>query len=294
MNNFPRISIITPSYNQGKFLEETILSVIGQNYPNLEYIIIDGGSSDNSVEIIKKFEKYLSYGVSEKDNGQSEAINKGFAKTTGDILGWLNSDDYYLPGSLHHIASQLNTNSSEIICGNCFHFHDNTPISWGSDIRNDHGKYNLLLFDYITQPSTFWTRKLWEKNGPLNNQYRFVFDWEYFIKARTSLASFLITDKYLSAYRFHESHKSGIGGKERYDEIIDIYRKYSGDDTATLGLSITKYMEAIPQTKKKIRRMFLQKFETFLIKKRYREIYDHDKSIILNMRKMLGAGDQLY
>src|SRR5687768_13083798 len=102
--NSPKISIITPSYNQGRFIEETILSVINQNYPNLEYIIIDGGSTDNTVEIIRKYEQHLAYWVSEKDGGQSEAINKGFKKATGDIVCWINSDDFFMPGALSKVA----------------------------------------------------------------------------------------------------------------------------------------------------------------------------------------------
>jgi len=99
-NEFPRISVITPSYNQGHFLDQTIRSVLDQNYPNLEYIIIDGGSTDQSVEIIKKYEDQLLYWVSEPDRGQSHALNKGFARATGDILCWINSDDCLEKGAL--------------------------------------------------------------------------------------------------------------------------------------------------------------------------------------------------
>src|SRR3989449_8900440 len=104
VNSYPTISIVTPSYNQGAYLEKTILSVLNQEYPNTEYIVIDGGSTDNSLEIIKKNEKYLKYWVSEPDRGQSNAINKGFLHTTGDLLAWLNSDDYYMPGGLWALA----------------------------------------------------------------------------------------------------------------------------------------------------------------------------------------------
>src|SRR3990172_6693239 len=105
--NYPKISIVTPSFNQDQYLEETILSVINQNYPDLEYIIIDGGSTDNSIDIIKKYEKHLTFWVSEKDKGQCDAINKGLKKCTGDIFNWLNSDDHYFPGTLQKVAESF-------------------------------------------------------------------------------------------------------------------------------------------------------------------------------------------
>ncbi len=110
MINYPKISIVPSSYNQGQFLEETVLSVLNQNYPNLEHIIIDGGSTDNSVDIIKKYEDQLAYWVSEKDKGQTHAINKGFKHSNGEILNWLNSDDLLAPGALHVIAEEFSKN----------------------------------------------------------------------------------------------------------------------------------------------------------------------------------------
>lgn len=130
-NELPKISIVTPSFNQGKYLEKTILSVLEQDYPNLEYIIIDGGSTDNSVEIIKKYEKHLAYWVSEPDRGQSHAINKGFGHATGEILGWLNSDDYYAPGAPQAIAEAFlaNPDVGAIVGAGEFLFEDTGKIT---------------------------------------------------------------------------------------------------------------------------------------------------------------------
>src|SRR5437899_9101981 len=110
VNSYPKISVVTPSYNQGSYLERTIRSVINTEYPNIEYIVIDGGSTDNSLDIIKKYEKYLKYWVSEQDRGQSNAINKGFSHATGDLWTWLSSDDYYMPGALWTIATMAIAN----------------------------------------------------------------------------------------------------------------------------------------------------------------------------------------
>ena len=256
---WPRISVVTPSFNQGQFIEETIVSVIGQHYPNLEYIVMDGGSSDNTVEIIKKYEKRISYWQSAKDGGQAAAINDGFRRATGDIVAWLNSDDFYLPGTLHHIATQLDVTKSEVLLGNCFQFFQDSAQSSGSNIVTHHANSNLLLCDYIIQPSSFWTQQSWKQVGELNEDLHFVFDWDWYIRAQQASVNFKTSQKYLSGYRFHEDHKTGTGGKKRRDEIIEIYRKYSGADYARLFENVCQSQRKIKKIKRNLRRFRLSR-----------------------------------
>lgn len=222
----PRITVVTPSFNQAPFLPETIESVLGQNYPNLEYIVLDGGSTDGSPEIIKRYEKHLAYWCSAPDGGQAAAINAGFARATGDILGWLNSDDYYLPGALNFAALSLDITRPELLFGNCFHFVDGADKAMGSQVPEKHRRLNLELIDYLVQPSTFWTRKLWDATGPVDATLNYTFDWDWFIRAKKSGATFIPTSRYLSAYRLHAQHKSATGGDKRFQEIRSIYARY--------------------------------------------------------------------
>jgi len=243
-SQWPKISIVTPNLNNGQFIEDTILSVINQNYPNLEYIIIDGGSTDNSVDIIKKYEKYLTYWVSNEDNGQAEAINRGFSIASGEILGWLNADDLFLPSTLVYISDQFDVvsfNSGELLFGNCIHLNETTNVVTGSDVENSHNIFNIELCDYIIQPSSFWTRKAYDIVGPLQESMRYGFDWDWFIRAKQKSIKFRPIKKYLSIYRIHPLHKSSTGGKERVQELYEIYNQYHGERLASAYIKMYQH-----------------------------------------------------
>ncbi|MCL0082949.1 glycosyltransferase [Thermodesulfovibrionales bacterium] len=226
--SWPKISIVTPSYNQGQFLERTILSVLNQNYPNLEYIIIDGGSTDRSVEIIKKYEEYLAYWVSEKDKGQSDAINKGFQKSTGKILAYINSDDTYNPEAFLKIAKAFNESpKTDLMFGNVNYInsHDNLV----GECRFTKFDVSTLIYEggNLHQPGVFWIRDTYEKIGGFNPKYRFCMDFDFFCRV-AEIGNLNNIREYIANFRHHENSKSStIGhiGLIEHEEIAKRYRK---------------------------------------------------------------------
>lgn len=182
----PILSIITPSYNQAQFLEQTIDSVLSQNYPDLEYIIIDGGSTDGSIEIIKKYEKYLTYWVSEKDKGQYDALQKGFNKATGEIMAWLNSDDLYHKDAFRQVATVFNEfpNVNWIEGINTTYAHNSICRNVEKPAMRSPLIYYLKGYhNFIQQESTFWRRSLWEKAGSIvGNGFGLAGDFELWMR----------------------------------------------------------------------------------------------------------------
>ncbi|MBZ0265954.1 glycosyltransferase [bacterium] len=226
--NTPKITVVTPSFNQGEFLEATIQSILGQQYPNLEYMIMDGGSTDQSVEIIKKYEPYLTHWVSEKDRGQTHAINKGFERSTGDILAWLNSDDLYCNHSLHIAAQVFKTHpEAGLYIGNGFMVDREgkvqRPYSRGVGFdRKALAKGQC----YILQPSVFINRKAYDKIGHLDESLHYEMDVDYWLRISAEYDVVVINES-LSAYRWYEEVKTNAGGIKRWIEIVDMRSKYT-------------------------------------------------------------------
>ena len=211
--NYPKITIVTPSFNQGQYLEQTITSILDQNYPNLEYLLIDGGSTDNSVEIIKKYEKHLTYWVSEKDAGQPDAIAKGLRKATGEIFNWINSDDYIEPGSLQIISECFREEKADIVAGNYRIFSDDGELdeySKGTGIDDDYLK--TLAFRGIHQPSTFWRTEIVRSLGGINPLLHYCMDWEIWLKylLKHETDKFVTLDKTIAHIRIHPKAKTAI------------------------------------------------------------------------------------
>jgi len=228
---WPRFSIVTPSLNQGEFIEETIRSVLLQGYPNLEYIIIDGGSTDNSVEIIKKYEPWLAYWVSEPDRGQAHAINKGFGKSSGEMLGWLNADDCLLPASLTKVAevAEVHLSAGAFVGG--VYLRDSDGI-----FREAHPRglnYDDLIdwsSNGFCQPSCFFRRWAWETCGPLDESLDLVFDFGLWLKI-SRRHPFMRVPEVLSTALWHAGAKTARTSHMVMDVGI-LQMRYGREDLA--------------------------------------------------------------
>jgi tetratricopeptide (TPR) repeat protein/glycosyltransferase involved in cell wall biosynthesis len=226
---WPKISIVTPSYNQGEFIEETILSVIKQNYPQVEYILIDGGSIDNTMEIVDRYRQHFSYVVSEADGGQSMALNKGFRQATGEIFTWLNSDDRLAPNALYAVALAFYTSKADVVAGVCQVFRQDIEIEQHlTSCRNGQLAMSDLLDvenswlkgKFFYQPEVMFTRAIWEKSGSkVNEALYYSMDYELWVRFAANNARIQVIGYPLAQYRLHEAQKTST--IEKYEpELI--------------------------------------------------------------------------
>jgi glycosyltransferase involved in cell wall biosynthesis len=206
-----KFTIVTPSYNQGKFIQDTIESVLSQNGVDLEYIIIDGGSNDNSVDVIKKYAPRITYWESIPDKGQTNAINNGFARATGDILGWLNSDDVLTSGALSLVKDSFKANpQSDVVYGDSSYMTSD-GIVFRTKKSQSFSIEDLRKFDFLYQPSTFFSRRVFDEVGPLDEDYQSCMDYEYWLRLAEHGARFVYEPSLLSQMRFHDDAKSVSG-----------------------------------------------------------------------------------
>lgn len=227
----PKISIITPSFNQAEFLDTTIESVLSQEYPNLEYIIIDGGSSDDSVKILKKYGKKIIW-ISESDDGQTDAINKGLKIATGDIIAYINSDDIYSPDILNNIAKVF-SDGADWVTGDYEIIDEKGIVISSQSIVTRYKSFLLRHFSpfilkitnsIIPQPSTFWSRKVFKKIGKLNKDLQFTMDYDYWLRVSKhfNLTYLPVT---LSSFRLHGRSKSQTNHHAQFKEELATLRK---------------------------------------------------------------------
>jgi glycosyltransferase involved in cell wall biosynthesis len=237
----PRISVITPSFNQAQFIEQTISSVIFQGYSNLEYIVIDGGSTDGSVDVIRKYQSRIAYWVSEKDRGQAHAINKGLQRATGDIIAYLNSDDYYLEGALARVAEHFICHPEvDLFHGRC-RIVDHLGAKLGARSGSITSYEEILDLwgvwwqrQNFVQPEVFWTKRIGDKIGSFREDLFWVMDYEYWVRMLRAKCAVGFIDAELAAFRLQPNQKSRQSDRS-VDEILQLVRPFIFDDDQSIG-----------------------------------------------------------
>ena len=239
MTNLPLVSIITPSFNQAQFLEQTIQSVLGQDYPQIEYIIVDGGSTDGSVDMIKKYEGRLAWWISEQDQGQTDAINKGFAHSKGEVLAWINSDDTYNPRAVGQAVKYLIENPDvAMVYADCNFINEAGQVI---------GKFNSKQTDYrrlregyvhIPQQTMFFRAKYWQELGPLDPSFYFAMDYDLWTRIASKAPIKYLAGQTWANFRIHDLGKTTTHDDRCWPEMLRVHYRDGG---GFFSLIVAKY-----------------------------------------------------
>jgi len=225
-STWPKISIVTPSYNQGDFIEQTIRSILLQHYPNLEFIIVDGASNDGTVAIIRKYDRWISHWASEPDRGQVDALHKGFSDTSGDLLNWINSDDMLLPNALFTVAELSRLNSSiDIISGARLLRNARTGIDQ-VQMEADNWPAMTLGYPSFPQEATFFSRRMWSKIGAFDHRLNYFFDTAFYALALKFADKIILTSCPLGVMHVHPSQKHWRHDERKVDATQIILTEY--------------------------------------------------------------------
>jgi glycosyltransferase involved in cell wall biosynthesis len=228
MNPTPLVSIVTPSYNQAHFIEETIQSVLGQDYPRIEYIIVDGGSTDGSAEIIRRYADRLGWWVSERDQGQTDAINKGFARANGEILAWINSDDTYLPQAVSQAVAALQLQpQAGMVYGDANLIDEHGAVLGKFPARQTGYRRLRQGYVHIPQQAAFFRADLWRKVGPLDPTFYFAMDYDLWVRL-ASQAPLVYTPQLWANFRLHQTGKSVVSDDRCWPEMMRVHYREGG------------------------------------------------------------------
>jgi GT2 family glycosyltransferase len=228
-DQLPKISIVTPSFNQSIFLERTLVSVLNQHYPNLEYYVQDGGSTDGTLDVLQHYGSQLTGWISISDTGQANAINSGLSKTSGEIMAWLNSDDTFLPGTLAFVADFFSRNPDiDVIYGHRI-LIDREDMEIGRWMLPQHDDSVLSWADFVPQETMFWRRRIWEKvGGKIDESLDFAIDWDLLLRFRDAGAHFSRVNRFLGCFRIHPTQKTSAEKSTGFQEMSQMRTRALG------------------------------------------------------------------
>ncbi|MCB2213781.1 glycosyltransferase [bacterium] len=257
MSEQPLVSIVTPSFNQAPFLRRTIESVLGQDYPNLEYIIIDGGSEDGSQEIIQEYADRLAFWESIPDKGQTDAINKGFSRATGKYIAWLNSDDIYYPGAIAEAVAYLEAHTEAgMVYGECDFIDAQDRVIGQFPARQTDLKRLRQGYVHVPQQASFFRRDLWQKVGPLDPSFYFAMDYDLWVRLAGEAPLVYLPEHTWAGFRLHGDAKTITADARCWPEMLRVHYREGGHWFSPIVLKYAIRKLAAPLINWRRKRMF--------------------------------------